>query len=450
LPYAQRRFIKHGFQHWDRHVFSLPGVNGWIYVDGLRAPALFKRNLPKLKEKEKIVLLKKKGEKKDNNHENPQAKVITPSTEDTPLNIVLPYGLSPRFIESVTGDSRDEVLDARNFPKDLFQVFPSWVRLQYSGIYHDDKALLVSAKEDLAMVYVIPRLPTTLAELSSKKSHPPRRFHPNIFMQGFPSLVDFDISVDTKKVVMEFSDPNKELHRTKNGHLLFDQPFTFYNGLLLLEVKKSECTSAWPSYDELVSFGVFSFRDVFPDQSSERRIFNRISFIPWSKYQNIRISNRVRFVDVTSMDSAVVDRVQDDIAYIRPSTDPAGRNIPVPFEYLRLDFHVGDVVEIPPQESTWLPVGSKSLPALCAIDGNCFPPSLTRVPGLIVEVGEFTLNVLVGNVTQVISEPYTFGHDSNVLQYTVHQRICHQNPVGGNISAATVNIVSTPVLRHVN
>jgi hypothetical protein len=449
LPYAQRRFRNHGIKHWDRHIFSLPSVEGWIYVHGLRAPALFDRNLPKPKEKEVIVLLEKEGKKKAKDHdENPQAKATIPPPEEKPLNIILPYGLSPRRIESVTGDTRDEVLNARDFPKDLFRIFPSWVRLQYTGTYHGDKALLVSAHNDRATVYVIPRLPTTLVELSSKPSYPARRFHPDIFRQGFSGLVDFDISVDTKKVVMQFSTTDKQLQRTKNSRLLLGQPFEFYNGLLRLEVDKSACTSTWPSYDEFMTFGVFSFRDVFPDQSPERRIFNRISFIPWFQYQNIRVSNRVRFVDINSADSAVVVRVQDDLVYIRPSNDLTGRTIPVPFENLRLDFHVGEVVEIPPQESTWLPVGSKPLPAICAIDGHSFPPSLSRIPGLIVEVGEYTLNVLVGNATQVISKLHTFEHYTNILQYTVHQRICHQNPIGGDISAATVKIVSTLLPKH--
>jgi hypothetical protein len=77
-------------------------------------------------------------------------------------------------------------------------------------------------------------------------------------------------------------------------------------------------------------------------------------------------------------------------------------------EDLCLNFKVGEVVEIPLQEHMWLPVGSKVCLALCAMDGHCFALSLNWVQASIIEVGKYTLNVLVSCETQVISKLQTF------------------------------------------
>jgi hypothetical protein len=427
LPYAQRRLKKHNFEDWSQHIFALPGKKGAIYVDGFWAPALFVWNLPKLKQKgkEKVALLEKMDKNKDKkDHKSTQAQPITPSLSEVPLNIALPHGLSRHHVVPITGHAWDKVLNAQDHPSDPFQVLPCWVRLHSNGPYDNDQALLVSIDGDCATVYVVPRLPTACTERPPQQSYPARRFHPNIFTERFPRMVNIEISNDSKKAVMKFSDPNKELYRAEKACLLLGTVFTFYNGLLQQKVNKLECTSTWVSYDKLVSFGVFSFREVFPNPSPKRMTFCRILYIPWCQYQNIQSSNRVRYVDADSIHSVVVDSVWDGMAYVRHLANPAGNPIKVPLDLLRLNFEISGVVEIPPQKNTWLEVGSKPREALCALDGHCFTWSPDWIPALITAVGKYTLKVLVGRETQVIADLHTFKHYTDILQYTVHQRVC--------------------------
>jgi hypothetical protein len=167
---------------------------------------------------------------------------------------------------------------------------------------------------------------------------------------------------------MTFSGSNKQLRSEPKSRLLVGKTFTFVTGLLQREVSTSHYTSIRLSYDELVSSGVFALRDVFPDSSPERSTFSSISFIPFSQHQDIRASNRVLYMDDVLMQSSMVVKVEDGLACVRRSTDTGGRAVAVPLDYLRLEFRIGDVVEIPPEDSnTWQPLGSHPRTALLAL-----------------------------------------------------------------------------------
>jgi hypothetical protein len=197
--WAPRRFKTHYEEDWETRIFSLPSESGAVYVDGLNAPFLFVRELPKVKPPP--VLLERKGKAKDgdkeqvedqdqeqngdqrqvenqdqdrnedqdrNNDQNRHTvtsmlkKTTAVSWSETPLKIVWPHGLSPYRIEHLTDLARDEVLSARNNQKDLFRILPAWVRLGHNDHYNGDLALLVATRGEQATVFVVPRLPTTI------------------------------------------------------------------------------------------------------------------------------------------------------------------------------------------------------------------------------------------------------------------------------------------------
>jgi hypothetical protein len=401
LMWAPRRFKNHDIQDWSRHIFSLPDQSGAIYVDGLYAPFLFMKDLPKLQEKEKLKLLEKHVKEKDNTQAN--ATTSKQKKVPKPLRILWPYGLSPCSIEYITDVAeRDDIDEARIAPNLGFGVLPCWVCLQCNGSYHNDLALLVSVNEDSVLIFVVPCLPTTITELREKQTYPPRRFLPKTFLEGFPNLVKIErIAKPVEKDVVTFMDYNQQLRSTGKSRMLLGETFTFSKGLLRRDVQLSDCIRTWPSYDELVRFGVFGVLDLFSKNTPERTVFDWISFIPWSQYQGIRSSNRVRFVGAQSTDSALVVKVEDGMAQVWYSADAPGETVAVPLDLLRLDFQMGEVVEIPPSEDVWQPFGCEPRQALWAIDGYSFTDPRPWTTGFIIDVGENTLDVLVGQYDQV-------------------------------------------------
>jgi hypothetical protein len=413
FKWAPRRFKNCDVQEWSRHIFSLPGRWGAIYVDGLHAPLLFVRDLPKLQEQKKVSVLEKPVEKSDR---DTQAEATTSNRKKVskPLRIVLPYGLSPHRINYISDtDERHDIDAARIASDDRFQDLPCWVCLQHHGPYHNDLALLVSVEGDLASVFVVPRLPTSTTELKAKKTYPPRRFLAKTFQDGFPGLVNIErIDQPVQKDVMTFMDSNKELRSTGRDRMLLGEIFTFRQGLLLRKAQLSECIRTWPSCDELVQFGVFGAMDIFSLKTTERTVFNRISFIPWSQYQDIRSSNHVRFVGTESTDSALVVKVEDGMAQVRHGT---GEIVGVPLDLLCLDFRIGQLVQFPPSYEVRQPLGCEPRQALWAIDGYSFADSRAWTTAFVINVGRSTLDVLVGRDEHVSFHHLLFNYYTHIL-----------------------------------
>jgi hypothetical protein len=267
----------------------------------------------------------------------------------------------------VSDDEAAEIRALRKQREDAPNVtdtpLPTWVRIA-TGAYRTDVGLLHRRDNQRLHVWVVPRTPSH--DLDVAAHHPgkryPRRFFTPSHSTGFGTMT---LCTDNPRAL-----------RFKHGSKV---NAVFCGGYMDLVIDDLSVQPTQPKPLEIVCFGPdLAMKELFPEStcqtdalSDARHRFRFISYLPWSAIQDIRPLNLVKVVS-RSLDAPQcrVLSVENDSAVLSVISDRVSEanQLKVDIRDIRLDFALGDTVEVLRSPDTINPVWAEGMVMSCVED----------------------------------------------------------------------------------